>query len=94
MNTTSRFHLFSIITKCIRSFSDSKVRKKIGFCPEQAKNAALAHYINSRRKKEEDRRRPERRRRRRPRERRWWWRRRPMRAKAPRILGLGGSSPP
>jgi hypothetical protein len=32
MNTTSIFHLFSIITKCIRSFSDSNVRKQIGFC--------------------------------------------------------------
>jgi hypothetical protein len=27
MNIASRFHLFSIITKCIRSFLDSKVRK-------------------------------------------------------------------
>jgi hypothetical protein len=27
MNTTFRFQLFSIITKCIDSFSDSKVRK-------------------------------------------------------------------
>jgi hypothetical protein len=31
MNIASRFHLFIIITKCIRSFSDSKVRKQIGF---------------------------------------------------------------
>jgi hypothetical protein len=31
MNTTSRFQLFSIITKCISSFSDLKVRKQISF---------------------------------------------------------------
>jgi hypothetical protein len=31
MNPASRFQLFSIIIKCIRSFSDSMVRKQIGF---------------------------------------------------------------
>jgi hypothetical protein len=31
MNTASIFQLFSIITKCIRSFLDSKVTKQIGF---------------------------------------------------------------
>jgi hypothetical protein len=36
MNTASRFQLFSIITKCIRSFSDSKVRKQIDFRRERA----------------------------------------------------------
>jgi hypothetical protein len=35
MNTASRFQLFSIITKCIRSFLDSKVRKQFGFCWER-----------------------------------------------------------
>jgi hypothetical protein len=35
MNITSRFQLFSIITKCICSFSDSNVRKQIGFCRER-----------------------------------------------------------
>jgi hypothetical protein len=35
MNTASKFQLFSIITKCIYSFSDSKVRKQIGFCRER-----------------------------------------------------------
>jgi hypothetical protein len=40
------------------------------------------------------RRRPKRRCRRRPRGRWWWWRRHPMRAKALRMSGLGGSSPP
>jgi hypothetical protein len=49
--------LFSIITKYIRSFLDSKVRKEL----QQAKkdNATLARYINARRKKEEDRRKEE-----------------------------------
>jgi hypothetical protein len=35
MNTTSRFQLFSIITKCIHSFSDSKVTKQIVFHQER-----------------------------------------------------------
>jgi hypothetical protein len=35
MNTTSKFQLFSIITKCIHSFSDSKVRKQIDFHQER-----------------------------------------------------------
>jgi hypothetical protein len=35
MNTASRFQLFSIITKCIHSFLDSKVRKQIGFRRER-----------------------------------------------------------
>jgi hypothetical protein len=35
MNTTSRFQLFSIITKCIRSFPNLKFRKQIGFCRER-----------------------------------------------------------
>jgi hypothetical protein len=35
MNTAFRFQLFSIITKCIRSFSDLKVRKQIDFCRER-----------------------------------------------------------
>jgi hypothetical protein len=35
MNTASKFQLFSIITKCICSFSDSKVRKQIGFHQER-----------------------------------------------------------
>jgi hypothetical protein len=35
MNTASRFQLFSIITKCIRSFLDSNVRKQISFHRER-----------------------------------------------------------
>jgi hypothetical protein len=35
MNIASRFQLFSIITKCIYLFSDSNVRKQIGFCRER-----------------------------------------------------------
>jgi hypothetical protein len=35
MNTASRFQLFSIITKSIHSFSNSKVKKQIGFCRER-----------------------------------------------------------
>jgi hypothetical protein len=35
MNIASRFQLFSIITKYIRSFSDSMVRKQIGFHQER-----------------------------------------------------------
>jgi hypothetical protein len=35
MNIASRFQLFSIITKYIRSFSDSKIKKQIGFYQER-----------------------------------------------------------
>jgi hypothetical protein len=36
MNIASRFQfLFNIITKCIHSFSDSNVRKQLGFCQER-----------------------------------------------------------
>jgi hypothetical protein len=35
MNTATRFQLFSIITKCICSFLDLKVKKQIGFCRER-----------------------------------------------------------
>jgi hypothetical protein len=35
MNTASRFQLFSVITKCICLFLDSKVRKQIGFHRER-----------------------------------------------------------
>jgi hypothetical protein len=35
INTASRFQLFSIITKCIHSFSDSMIRKQIGFHQER-----------------------------------------------------------
>jgi hypothetical protein len=59
MNITSRFQLFSIITKCICSFSDSNVRKQIDFCQERTlvgeegqRCTALAHCINARRKEE------------------------------------------
>jgi hypothetical protein len=62
MNTASRFQ--RIITKCMRSFSDSKVRKQIGFYEkelQQAKkdHATLVRYINDRRKKKEDQRKEE-----------------------------------
>jgi hypothetical protein len=64
MNIVSRFQLFSIITKCIRSFLDSKVRKQFASVKkelQQAKknNAALARYINVRRRKEEARKKAE-----------------------------------
>jgi mannitol-specific phosphotransferase system IIBC component len=60
MITTSRFQLFGIITKCICSFLDSKVRKQIGFHRERTLagkegQRALARYINARRKKEQAR---------------------------------------
>jgi predicted Holliday junction resolvase-like endonuclease len=52
--------LFSIITKCIHSFSDSKVRKKLDSVEKELQlvkkdNAALARYINTRRKEEAQR---------------------------------------
>jgi hypothetical protein len=58
MNTTSRFQLFSIITKCIHLFLDLKVTNQIGFCRERTsagkkENVALTRCINARRKKEE-----------------------------------------
>jgi hypothetical protein len=56
MNTASRFQLFSIITKGIRSFSDSKVKNKLVSIEKELQqtkmsNTALARYINARRKK-------------------------------------------
>jgi hypothetical protein len=48
--------------------------------------------IEGRRRRSGRRRRPERRWRRRPGGRTWWWLNGPMRAKAPRISGLRGSS--
>jgi hypothetical protein len=52
MNTTSRFQLFSIITKCICSVSDSKVKNKLAYVEkelQQAKmdNTALARETNA-----------------------------------------------
>jgi hypothetical protein len=101
MNAASRFQLFSIITKCIRLFSDSKVENKLAYIKKELQqikkdNVALARYINARRKKEETQRKEEaqKRWRSRPEGRRWCWRRRPMRAKAPRMSGLEGSSSP
>jgi anti-sigma factor RsiW len=101
MNAASRFQLFSIITKCIRLFSDSKVENKLAYIKKELQqikkdNVALARYINARRKKEEAQRKEEaqKRWRSRPEGRRWCWRRRPMRAKAPRMSGLEGSSSP
>jgi hypothetical protein len=62
-------------------------------------NQVLTQYIYARRKKEEARKKEaQKRRRRRPGGRRpsktWWWPDGPMRAKAPRMSELGGSSPP
>jgi hypothetical protein len=64
MNTASRFQLFSIITKCIYLFSDSKVKNKLTSVEKELQqmkmdNATLARYINARKKKEEDRRKEE-----------------------------------
>jgi hypothetical protein len=62
--TASRFQLFSIITKCIHSFLDSKVRKQIGFSRERTSASkegqqVLTRYILARRKKVEVRRKEE-----------------------------------
>jgi hypothetical protein len=91
--------LFSIITKCIRSFSDSKVRKQIGFSQKitlagkEGQPSTDISMLEGRRRRRERRRRPKRRRRRRPERRQWWWPGGPMRVKALRMFGLGGSSP-
>jgi hypothetical protein len=95
----SIFQLFNIITKCIHSFSYSKVRKKMALAEkelQQAKdNQTLTRYIHARRKeeaqkKEEVQKKAE--------EEAWkmamWWPGDPMKVKAPRMSGLGESSPP
>jgi hypothetical protein len=51
--------LFSTITKCTHSFSDSKVRKKLAVAEKELQqarkdNQALARYINAKRKKKEE----------------------------------------
>jgi hypothetical protein len=100
MNTASIFQLFSIITKCIRSFSDSKVTKQIGFrwdrtsIGEEGQSHWLDILMLEGRRRPGGRRRAKRRRRKRLGGRRWWWHRRLMRAEAPRMFRHGGSSPP
>jgi hypothetical protein len=49
--------------------------------------------LEGRRRRPEEKRMPERRWRRRPGGRRWWWLKDPMRVKASRMSGFGGSSP-
>jgi hypothetical protein len=57
MNTASRFQLFSIITKYIRSFLDGKVKNILTSIEKELQqtktdNTALTCYINTKRKKE------------------------------------------
>jgi pyruvate/2-oxoacid:ferredoxin oxidoreductase beta subunit len=54
MNIVYKFHLFNIITKCIRSFSENKltsIEKELRYTKKD--NVTLARYINARRKKDE-----------------------------------------
>jgi hypothetical protein len=82
MNTASRFQLFSIITKCICSFSDSKVEGQIGLSRKNFSRRRRHWLIISMlegRRRTRGTKMPARRRR---------------RAKALRMSGLEGSSPP
>jgi hypothetical protein len=97
--------LFSIITKYIYLFSDSKVRKKLARGKKELEEAEkdkkfLTCYIAVMRKKEEEawRKKEAEAQRRRPGGRRpsrtWWWPDGTIMAKASRMSDLGGSSHP
>jgi hypothetical protein len=82
MNTASRFQLFSIITKCICSFLDSKVEGQIGLSRKNFRRRRWHWLIISMlegRRRTRGTKMPARRRR---------------REKALRMSGLEGSSPP